>query len=175
MRIISKTRTTFGLAVTATVTTSALSVGVHNITAQYLDDVNFVGSTSSVYSDTVNRAATTTAVVADHNPSVYGTSVTFTATVSATAPGAGTPSGSVTFKDGPTTLGTGTLSGGQATYSTSALAAGVHSITAQYGSDADFNGSTSAAYSDTVLNSGTNVALVADVNQIGRASCRERV
>jgi len=44
----------------------------------------------------------------------------------------------VTFKDGVTTLGTGTLSGGVATYSTAALAAGSHTITAEYGGDANF-------------------------------------
>jgi hypothetical protein len=71
--------------------------------------------------------------------------VTFTATVNALAPGAGTPSGTVTFKDGTTVLGTGALSSGQATFSTNALAVGSHSITAVYTADANFNGSTSAA------------------------------
>src|SRR5207249_12223372 len=52
------------------------------------------------------------------SPSVYGQSVTFTATVTATAPGAGTPTGTATFKDGLTTIGTGTLAGGSATFST---------------------------------------------------------
>jgi hypothetical protein len=57
----------------------------------------------------------------------------------------------VTFKDGATTLGTGTLNGsGQATFSTSLLTAGSHSITAVYGGDSDFNGSTSAALIQSV-------------------------
>ena len=43
------------------------------------------------------------------NPSMFGQSVTFTATVTVAAPGAGTPTGTVTFMDGATTLGTGTL------------------------------------------------------------------
>jgi hypothetical protein len=69
--------------------------------------------------------------------SAFGTSVTFAATV---ASGKGTPTGSVVFTDslngGPTTtLSTITLAGGEAVYSTAALAVGVHVITATYGAD----------------------------------------
>jgi hypothetical protein len=76
--------------------------------------------------------------------------VTFTATVSATSPAAGTPSGTVTFKDGGSTLGSGALAGGSATFSTSALTGGTHSITAVYNGDGNFNGSTSSALSQLV-------------------------
>jgi hypothetical protein len=69
--------------------------------------------------------------------------VTFTATVTAVAPGAGTRTGTVTFKDGATVMGTGTLNAsGQATYTTSSLTVGSHVITAVYGGDGNFNGST---------------------------------
>src|SRR5205085_1385158 len=54
------------------------------------------------------------------------------------------------FLDGTTTLGSGTLSGGVATFSTAALSAGTHSITAVYGADANDNGSTSSALSQVV-------------------------
>jgi Big-like domain-containing protein len=77
--------------------------------------------------------------------------VTFTASVSAAAPGSGTPTGTVTFDDGSTTLGTGTLdSEGVATFSTSALTVGTHSIKAVYASDGNFSGSTSAALKQVV-------------------------
>jgi len=56
----------------------------------------------------------------------------------------------VTFKDGTTVLGTKTLSSGKATLTTSALAVGKHSITAVYGGNANFNGSTSPAFVQTV-------------------------
>jgi len=74
----------------------------------------------------VNRSAavTTVSVSSGTNPSIPGQSVTFTATVS---PDAAT--GTVMFKEGVTTLGSGTLSGGVATFSTSALSVGTHSIT----------------------------------------------
>src|SRR5206468_4047610 len=87
---------------------------------------------------------TTTGVVSSINPSVSGQPVTFTATVKAKTSGAGTPTGTVTFRDGPTTLGTGTLNAsGHATFVTSTLAVGPHPITASYGGNATFSGRTS--------------------------------
>jgi hypothetical protein len=95
-------------------------------------------------------APTTTTLAASLNPSTVGASVTFTATV---APSAAT--GTVTFKDGTTTLGTGTLSGGTATYTTAALTVGAHSITAEYGGDSGYLGSTnSPALAQTVNSAG---------------------
>jgi len=77
-------------------------------------------------------------------PTVYGEDVIFTATVKANAPGDGTPTGKVSFMDGSAVLGMGTLSGGVATFSTSTLSVGVHSITVVYSGDANFTASTSA-------------------------------
>jgi len=141
--------TTAGVT-TATFTTSTLAVGSHSITATYGGDTNFTGSTSAVLTQTVNKASTSTTVASSANPSAFGQSVIFTATVGVVAPGAGSPSGTVTFLDGATTLGTGTLSGGTATFTTSALAIGSHSITASYGGDTNFNGSTSAVLTQTI-------------------------
>src|SRR5262249_54982467 len=129
----------------ATFSTSSLTVSGHSITAVYAGDASFAGSTSSALTQTVNTAATSAAVISSLNPSTTGQSVTFTATVTATAPGAGTPTGTVTFKDGAATLGAGTLSAGVATFGTITLTAGSHSITAVYGGDANFTGSTSSA------------------------------
>ncbi len=98
---------------------------------------------------------TTTTVTSSANPSSVGAAVTFTATV---APASGTtkPTGTVTFKDGATTLGTGTLNAqGVATFATAALSVGTHQITATYGGDAGFNASTSAVLTQTV-NVGTS-------------------
>ena len=66
------------------------------------------------------------------------------------APGSGTPTGQVTFYDGTTAIDTETLTGGTASYTTSALAIGGHSITAQYLGDTDFTASTSTAITQTV-------------------------
>ena len=86
-------------------------------------------------------------ILSSANPSTPGQSVTFTATVTGSG---GTPSGTVTFKDGTTTLGTGALSGGSATYATTSLALGPHSITAVYPGDSTFGGSTSPVLTQTV-------------------------
>ena len=91
---------------------------------------------------TNEKPSTSTVLLAMPNPSVYGQSVTFTATVFSLS---GTPNaGTVTFKEGGTTLGSGPVINGQATSSTSTLPAGTHAITAVYSGDpATFMGSTS--------------------------------
>ncbi|MFI1155997.1 beta strand repeat-containing protein [Streptomyces sioyaensis] len=132
---------------TASVTTSAIPVGVSTVTATYSGDGNFTGS-SGTDTQTVAPAATTTAVSSSPDPSVVGEPVTFTATVSPVPPGAGTPTGTVTFvvTDGVTTVGlTGTLSGGTVSVSTNGLVtAGVYTVTATYTGDGNFTGSVGA-------------------------------
>jgi hypothetical protein len=98
------------------------------------------------------KSATTTALTSSNATVMVGASVTFTGTVSASS---GSPTGTMTFLDGTTTLGTGTLSSGKATFQTSSLAAGVHRVTASYAGDTDFNASSSSALSQTVQNPGT--------------------
>jgi predicted secreted protein len=141
-----------GAAGVATFTTSTLTAGSNFITAQYVGDTNFAGSTSPVLTQTVNgaaKAATTTTLASSLNPSTTGTSVTFTATV--TSGTAGTITGSVTFLDGANTLGTGTVgAGGVATFATTSLTSGSHSVTAQYVGDSNFSTSTSTALSQQV-------------------------
>jgi len=134
-------------------TTSTLAVGPHSITASYGGNANFSGSTSSPLTETVKnaRARTTTLVSSSANPSVSGQSVTFTATVTAKSPMGVTPSGTVTFEDGPSSLGTGTLdSSGQAMFTTSTLTVGSHSIAASYGGDKSFKDSTSPRLTQSV-------------------------
>jgi hypothetical protein len=100
---------------------------------------------------TTTPAATTTALTASAATITAGGSVTFTATITGATGSTGTPTGTVTFLDGTTTLGTGTLNTSRvATYSTSKLATGAHSITAKYGGDSNFAGSTSTAVTVTV-------------------------
>jgi hypothetical protein len=140
--------------------TSALAQGSHSITAMYGGNSNYSTSTSTAVTQLVNAAggqtATSTSVTSSLNPSTVGASVTFTATVSARAAAArkaavsAPPSGSVTFLDGATTLGTGTLSSGSATFATSALTPGSHSITAMYGGDPNYSTSTSSVVQQVV-------------------------
>src|SRR5207253_3715692 len=109
--------------------TADLSVSTHSIIAEYDGDSNFNGSTAQSLSQVVNKAVTSTALTSGANPSVFGQAVTFTASVSASSPGAGTPTGSVTFKDGASTLGTGSLSSGVASFSTADRSVDTTSIT----------------------------------------------
>ncbi len=119
--------------------------GKPDILAGGVSLLNIYGSAPVV----TGSAATTTTLTASAGTIAAGSSVTFTATV--TPSGSGTPTGTVTFLNGTTTLGSGTLnSSGKATYSTSSLAAGSYSVTAVYGGDTNFSGSTSAAVTVTV-------------------------
>jgi hypothetical protein len=107
-------------------------------------------------------AATSTALVSSKNPSSTGESVTFTATVTSSG---GTPAGSVAFMDGATTLGTVSLdASGVATFSTSSLAIGSHSITAVYAGSASFAGSTSPAVTQVVNKLAAAVSLISTQN-----------
>jgi hypothetical protein len=134
----------------ATLTTSTLPLGSNSVTAVYSGDSNNAGSTSAAVTVTVALAQTATALMASSTNPTSGTSVTLTATVTEN-PGTGVPTGTVTFMDGSTMLGTGTLNGsGVATYSTTTLALGPNSITAVYGGDTNNVGSTSAAVTVTV-------------------------
>src|SRR5208283_4291582 len=105
---------------------------------------------------------TTTALASSQNPSASGQSVTFTATVKPEF--TGTPTGTVTFKDGTTTLATVTLSGGVAKFTTSSLAVGTHSITAVYEGSTSFATSTSAALKQVVNKATTTTTVVSSAN-----------
>ena len=142
----------------ATLTSSSLAAGTHSITAQYGGDANYNGAASTPVSQVVNLTSSTVALASSLNPSTFGASVTLTATVTSGA------TGTVTFHDGTTSLGTGTISSGVATLMTSSLAAGTHSITAQYGGDSNYNGSTSAALTQTVNMTASTVALASSLN-----------
>lgn len=147
--------------------TSALAPGQHAITAVYSGDTASQTSRSSVLPQTVDDASTTTVLLSSANPTILGAPVTFTAQV--TGQGA-TPTGSVVFHDGTTTLGQANLSAaGVATFSTSALQPGPHSLSVTYMGDGNNLTSTSAALSQSVLQrssvvitSANNPALTAD-------------
>jgi Bacterial Ig-like domain (group 3)/Abnormal spindle-like microcephaly-assoc'd, ASPM-SPD-2-Hydin len=89
-------------------------------------------------------AASTTTLMSSINPSASGEAITFMAAVAGPSGNSTLPTGTVNFLDGSAMIGSGTLNGrGIAAYPTSSLSAGSHSITAVYGGDANFNGSTS--------------------------------
>jgi hypothetical protein len=123
--------------------------------------------------DTNNLSHTTTVLTSDHNPSNLGDTVTLTATLTTLEGCAATPTGTVTFKDGSNSLGTGSLAAGVATLITNALAPGSHSLTAVYSGDADSGGSASSVLTQTV-NGGSGVS--ADIGvTISHSPLRQRL
>jgi Bacterial Ig-like domain (group 3)/Beta-propeller repeat len=131
----------------ASFTTSALPGGTDYIKAVYGGDATFAPSTSKALDQVVNKATTTTTLTSSPNPSNFGQSVTFTASV--TPQFSGTVKGSMTFYDGTTALKTMTLSGGAVKFTTSMLTSGAHTITATYNGNGSFEGS-SASLTQTV-------------------------
>jgi Bacterial Ig-like domain (group 3)/FG-GAP-like repeat len=107
---------------------------------------------------------TTTTITSSSNPSDFGQSVTFSATVAVKA--SGTPTGTVKFMDGSTILGTSPLTGGTAKFSTATLAVGHHRITASYSGDTTFAGSTSPPLHQFVNRATTTTMLVSSVNPV---------
>ncbi|MBZ5656604.1 MAG: Ig-like domain repeat protein [Acidobacteriia bacterium] len=147
----------------ASISTSSLSADSHSITAAYQGSADFGSSTSAPLNQVVNGVTTTTTLVSTLNPSVFGQAVTFTATVSAAS---GTPTGTVTFYDGSTAIGSAALANGSASFSVSLLAAGAHSITVAYQGSGAFGSSTSAPLNQVVNTATTTTSLASSVNPI---------
>ena len=131
----------------AAYTTSTLPSGWQTITALYPGDNNCATSKASISQGV--KLASSPVLSSTLNPSKFHQSVTFN--VSVTSSDGGTPQGTVSFKDGSTKMASVTLnSSGQASFTTSALSAGTHSITAAYNGNAVYISSTSSALSQVV-------------------------
>jgi hypothetical protein len=133
---------------TASLTTTNLPTGTDSITAVYSGDSNFSGSASTAVSQTVNKASSSTTLKSSLNPSTSGQSVTLTANISGQFSGVAT--GTVTFSNGGSSLGSSAVSSNMATLTTTALPVGTDSITAVYSGDSNFTGSTSSTLSQVV-------------------------
>ena len=118
----------------ATISTT-MQAGTQNFVATYNGSTNYATSTSSTLVETVSNTPTTTALTSSPTSSLSGKSATFTATVSSST---GVPTGSVTFTDGATNLGTIPLNQGVATLTTSNLSVASHSIVATYNGDSNY-------------------------------------
>jgi|GEM_PF-1632034 len=142
----------------ATFTYSKLTVGTHTITAAYGGSETGLGyqSSSATVSQTVNKDVSTLVVATSKTPSALGEPVTFTATASSSGE---VPTGTVTYYDGSTVLGTGALNNGVATLTTSTLTIGTHSIYATYGGDDTDTTATSATITQVVVANATTVTV----------------
>jgi hypothetical protein len=145
---------------TASFSTSSLTFGAHALTAVYSGDTNHAGSTSAMVNEQIVQTSTA-ALTSNSNPATSGVNVVFTATLAGVA---GTPpSGSVIFRDGSNVLGTMTLTNGTASFATSALAVGSHTITVSYAGDTNYSAS-SATLTETIQNASTQIVLTASAN-----------
>ncbi|HTP99298.1 MAG TPA: Ig-like domain-containing protein, partial [Casimicrobiaceae bacterium] len=146
-----------GNTASANCATSSFSVGTHSLTAAYSGERSGnPPSTSTTLSQVVTSGGgpttSTTAVASNLNPSTVGAAVTFTATVTGSA-----PTGNVDFRDGASSIAgcsaqplSGSGNSRTATCTTSTLAQGTHSVTANYGGDAGNTSSASSALSQGV-------------------------
>jgi hypothetical protein len=124
---------------TATLQASFANAGSYTVTATYSGDSNNTASTSAATGVTISPAASSTTLQAPSGGNVNG-QITLKATVSGDS-----PTGSVSFSAGSTSLGTATLTSGVATLQTSFAAAGSYSVTAAYQGDQNNAASTSSA------------------------------
>jgi autotransporter-associated beta strand protein len=152
----------------ATITISNFSGGTHTVGATYGTDTasGFYQSTATPVTQTVTTAGTTTTVSASPTSSVYGQTVTLTATVANNDTSAPVNEGTVSFYDGDqftgTFLGSKPVSGGTAALPTNALPAGAsHTITAVYANAADFAGSSGSLTNFAVSQAHTSTAVSA--------------
>lgn len=136
-----------------------LAVGTHTLTASYGGDANHQASTSAAITETIGKAGTTTTFSSANNPATFGDAVTFTATVSGPA-----PTGTVTFAEGSTVIGSAPVNNGAATLTVTALASGNHTIVASYSGDANQSASTSAAITQVVNRASTATTLASSAN-----------
>jgi hypothetical protein len=134
------------------------STGTCTVKYNQSGDANYGPAAQVTESVTAQQAATATAVSSSVNPSEFGQSVTFTATVTS---GAGTPTGTVQFKDGGVNIGAAqTLNGGGvAQLTTSSLTAGTHTITAVYSGDVNFLTSTGTLSGGQVVKSQPSLSI----------------
>jgi hypothetical protein len=137
---------------------STLSVGTHTITASYNGSGNFDPSSATV-NETITAIPTTLALTASPNPAALGQPVTIVAIANAVG-SPQIPSGTVTFFDGSTVLGTATLgASGQASITITSLALGTHTLTATYPAGTIFGSSASSPIQETILPSSSTVTL----------------
>jgi large repetitive protein len=136
---------------------SPMSLGVHNLTAQYFPTGGFSGSTTPNVAYSIGDPTSSVVTASPASPQKVGTTVTFTDTITPANIGGtgspdGHPTGTVQFFDGSTALGSpinvsnGSGSTGTASYTDNGtLASGTHNITAVYSPTANYLGSTSSA------------------------------
>lgn len=148
----------------ATLAVASMGFGYHYLYAIYGGNAQVIASYSPAIGQTVFKANTGTGFVSSARVATYGQMVTYSAAVAAIAPGAGSPTGSVSFYDGSTLLGSAKLSGGTASLTVAATGVGLnHPITVRYSGDANYVASVSDVVTETVVKASAQVAALEQV------------
>jgi len=164
---------------TFTFSISTLAIGTHILTAQYAGDTNNSPATSNAIRIAVQQAPSSTSLTASANPSTVGQNLTLAAVVTSSGVNL---TGSVSFLDGATAIGSAALSAsGTATLTTGSLSFGPHTLTAVYSGDTNHMTSTSPVLSEQIVQaagvvltsslnpsiSGANVVFTATLSGVG--------
>jgi len=143
------TATPTGGSATAVTGATLLAAGSYTLTASFTPtDATNYSAANTTTTVTIHQAASTLQLASSVNPVLLLNPTTLTATVSSTA---GTPSGTVTFLDGTTPIGSGSLANGVATLTLATLAVGSHSLSAGYSGATNFSASASSALTQAVI------------------------
>ena len=151
----------------AVLTTTTLGSGNHTVTATYNGDGKYSASNASQISQTVNPTGTSIALAGPTSSTVYGQATLFTATVTPTTAGAGTPTGPVTFfvDNNATGIPVTLNASGQAVLSLTTLNVGNHTVRASYAGNSNFGPSgPTVAVNATVTKDSSTTSVVSNVN-----------
>jgi sugar lactone lactonase YvrE len=147
----------------ATLVTSSLSAGSHSIVANYNGNFEFSPSSSVPLVLNVNQTATKLGLSSSAIPSIFSQAVTFIATIAPQYGGAAT--GTITFKDGSTSIGSSVVNGNSASLTLAGLTVGTHSVTAVYSGDANVTGSSSTVVAEIVDKAATSSSVTSSANR----------
>ena len=148
----------------ATLTVSFSTAGNHPLTVSYPGAGFFQAANSAILNETVNTLGTTLGLTSSVNPVNVNANTVLTATATSSS---GTPTGTVTFLDGTTVLGTAPLNAsGIATLTVSFSAPGTHPLTASYPATGPYQAATSPIVNENVQNFTPTITLSSSVNPV---------
>jgi hypothetical protein len=145
----------------AAITVYALPAGTQTVTASYAGNGTYGPSTTGPITQTVTVATSSTSIASSANPSAMNQAITLTAAV---LPSVAT--GTVTFLNGTSAVGSAPLIGGNAALTLSTLPAGLNALSALYSGDTNDLPSTAPQLAQNVTGAGpvTGIILSSSAN-----------